>query len=414
MTSESPKNIPSIVYFLGFFLVFGLVQLLMPSEKPADKPSPASVAAQATAVPSSAPAPAMDKAAAANKPVAEKAPATDKAPAQQTAAASPPAPAPVPAPAKAEPEKPAAPPALEQAAPKAAAALPAPSAPAEPPAAAPQPASPQPAAVFAAVASAAPPPPVPAEAIAAVTSASGEPDYLKAQYNPLHFKPAIDTATNEQCLSCHGEILVNSVRAESQAGVKVASVQAWYQTLDTYAGPQDTFHRRHLTEGMAKDLMNLQCTFCHQGSNPRDEAPVPPTLTNAGYTLRKQVNPETTCLLCHGQFPWKNMEGLTAAWPTERETYETEPGANGCLSCHNKDAGFRTNRHQVTYLKADAIEAAAETNADTCFGCHGGRSWYRISYAYPRHPWPGMPEETPEWAKGRPTASDPRYVIPNQ
>lgn len=407
MTSESPKNIPSIVYFLGFFLVFGLVQLLMPSEKPADKQPPSASASVA------------DKAATANKPTAEKAaaekaPAMDKASAQQVASAPPPAPAPA-APAKAEPEKPATP-APEQAAPQTAAAAPAPSA---PPAAAPQPASqqpapPQPAAVFAAVASAAPLPPVSAEAIAAVTSASGEPDYLKAQYSPLHFKPAIDTATNEQCLSCHGEILVNSVRPESQAGVKAASVQAWYQTLDTYTGPQDTFHRRHLTEGMAKDLMNLQCNFCHQGSNPRDEAPVPPTLTNAGYTLRKQVNPETTCLLCHGQFPWKNMEGLNAAWPTERETYETEPGANGCLSCHNKDAGFRTNRHQVTYLKADAIEAAAETNSDTCFGCHGGRSWYRISYAYPRHPWPGMPEETPEWAKGRSTASDPRYAIPNQ
>lgn len=397
MTSQSPKNLPSIVYFLGFFLVFGLVQLLMPSEKPADKPAPAPAAVSA--------APAPDKAPAAKPQVAP-------APQQQTAAVSPPAPAAASAPAKTEPEKPAPAPAAAPAAPAPAASA-APAAPAAKAAPA-APASPAPATVFSAVASAAPLPPVPAEAIAAATSASGEPDYLKAQYSPLHFKPAIDTATNEQCLACHGEILVNSVRAESQAGVKAASVEAWYQTLDTYTGPQDTFHRRHLTEGMAKDLMNLQCNFCHQGSNPRDEAPVPPTITNAGYTLRKQVNPETTCLLCHGQFPWQNMEGLGGTWSAERETYEPDPGTNGCLSCHNKDAGFRTNRHQVTYLKADAIEAAAETNADTCFGCHGGRSWYRITFPYPRHPWPDMPAETPEWAKNRPTASDPRYAIPKQ
>jgi len=400
MTSQSPKNIPSIVYFLGFFLVFGLVQLLMPSEKPPAAP------ATAQATPAAASAPASDKTTATPDKTTAAAPAAAPEPAeptqqtQQTAAVSPPASAPVPA-APAEAEKPAAKEAPAQAA---AAAPPAP--PAAP--------APAPAAVFSAVASAAPLPPVSEEAIAASTSSSGEPDYIKAQYSPLHFKPAIDTATNEQCLACHGEILVNSVRPASEAGVKTASVQAWYQTLDTYSGPQDTFHRRHLTEGLAKDLMNLQCTFCHQGSNPRDEAPIPPTAASAGYTLRKQVDPQATCLLCHGQFPWQNMEGLSGPWAADRETFEPEPGANGCLSCHNKEAGFRSVRHQVNYLKADAIEALAETNSDTCYGCHGGRSWYRISYPYPRHPWPDMPEEMPDWATGRPTASDPRYAIPNQ
>ena len=59
-----------------------------------------------------------------------------------------------------------------------------------------------------------------------------------------------------------------------------------------------------------------------------------------------------------------------------------------------------------------AIEQAATESADTCYGCHGGRSWYRISFPYPRHPWPGMPEDTPDWAKSRPTSSDPRYALP--
>ena len=73
---------------------------------------------------------------------------------------------------------------------------------------------------------------------------------------------------------------------------------------------------------------------------------------------------------------------------------------------------FRTNRHNVTYLKAAGIENLAQAGSDTCYGCHGGRAWYRISYPYPRHAWPGMDPEVPEWAKDRPTASDPRYARP--
>jgi hypothetical protein len=47
-----------------------------------------------------------------------------------------------------------------------------------------------------------------------------------------------------------------------------------------------------------------------------------------------------------------------------------------------------------------------------CYGCHGGRQWYRISFPYPRHSWAGMPEETPDWAKNRPTESEARFRIP--
>ena len=79
------------------------------------------------------------------------------------------------------------------------------------------------------------------------------------------------------------------------------------------------------------------------------------------------------------------------------------------LTCH---AAIRTNRHQVSYLKAEAIEAAGAKNADTCYGCHGGRSWYRISYPYPRHAWEGMAPEVPDWAKDRPTESEARFLIP--
>lgn len=232
-------------------------------------------------------------------------------------------------------------------------------------------------------------------------------DHLRATYDPVHFKPAIDKATDAQCLACHREVLEDKVRETSPAGIKAANSKAWYQQMSTYAGEQDTFHRRHLLTPMAKELMNLSCTTCHQGSDPREEAPGSsatgmPQSTDA-FTLRKQVNPETTCLKCHGQMNIQVM-GLPSPWHESKEMF-----GNSCLTCH---AAIRTKRHQVTYLKAEAIEAAGAKNADTCYGCHGGRSWYRISYPYPRHAWEGMAPEVPDWAKGRPTESEARFLLP--
>ncbi len=238
-------------------------------------------------------------------------------------------------------------------------------------------------------------------------------DYQAARWHKLHFKPASETATNEQCLACHQEILTGKVREASPAGLKAADTEPWYQTLDTYSGGQETFHARHLTTPLAKQVMNLTCTFCHQGADPREKAPgssatVP--VKDAPFTLRKTVNPFETCLRCHGQFPNQNM-GLDP-YPTIREGLETPETPNGCLTCHAEN--FRTVRHQVSYLKADAIEALAKTSADVCYGCHGGRAWYRISYPYPRHPWPGMDAAVPDWAKDRPTESEAKYRLPRK
>lgn len=237
--------------------------------------------------------------------------------------------------------------------------------------------------------------------------------YLDAAHDPIHFKPAIDTATNEQCLSCHREILKSDVRKASPAGVKANDVLAWYQTLDTYAGDQETFHARHLNTPFAKKVMNLKCNFCHQGNDLREEAPgssATTTLADLGdFTLRKLVNPSNSCLLCHGAFPAPNM-GLEGSWHELREGLETEDAPNGCLSCHADQ--FRTVRHQVNYLNAKAIEDLAKSDSsDSCYGCHGGRAWYRISYPYPRHPWIGMDPEVPEWAKDRPTESAPQHRL---
>ena len=236
--------------------------------------------------------------------------------------------------------------------------------------------------------------------------------YLRATYSPLHFKPAILNATDDQCLSCHKEVLQDRVRTASPAGLRAADSKAWYQETSTYTGDQDTFHRRHIESPLAKQLMRLKCNTCHEGHDPREEAQgasatqsTSPGQDDTGFTLRKQVNPETTCLKCHGQLPWQLMPGVTGPWPEVKGIFQ-----NNCLLCHG---AIRTVRHQVDYLNAEAIEKAAsvpETGGDVCFGCHGGRAWYRIAFPYARNPWPGMPEELPDWARSRPTHSEARFL----
>lgn len=232
-----------------------------------------------------------------------------------------------------------------------------------------------------------------------------ETDYLRAVYNPLHFRPAIESATDAQCLACHREVLEDRVRSASPAGLQAQRMLAWYQQTPTYAGEQDTFHRRHLVTPLARQLMKLQCNTCHLGHDPREEAQGASADSaqqgDASFTLRKQENPETTCLKCHGAFPWQLM-GLPGPWQEHKADF-----GNNCLTCH---AAIRTKRHEVSYLNPEAIEQAGKESSDACHGCHGGRSWYRISYPYARTPWPGMPAEVPEWAKHRPTQSEARFL----
>lgn len=226
--------------------------------------------------------------------------------------------------------------------------------------------------------------------------------YAAARWDPLHFKPAIERANDEECLVCHAEVLKPGVRTQSPAGLRADKSLAWYQTLDVYAGEQDSFHRRHLVGELARRYMNLRCNTCHQGHNPRDEAPgTSATSQSNAYALRKQVDPQT-CLMCHGQFNFEVM-GLPGPWAQHGETF-----GNNCLMCHE---GIRTNRHNVNFLKPLAIEEAGRESSDNCYGCHGGRAWYRIPFPYPRHAWDGMDKDVPEWARHRPTQSEPRFRL---
>lgn len=225
--------------------------------------------------------------------------------------------------------------------------------------------------------------------------------YEQARWHPLHFKPAIETAKDEECLACHAEVLKKGVSTASPAGVEASEVLAWYETLDTYQGDQETFHRRHLVTDYANQVMDLRCNTCHQGNDPREETAISHAGGDPTLTQRKHVDPNI-CLLCHGQFPYQNM-GVPGPWLEFGHAFQ-----NNCMLCH---VTFRTNRHQVNYLKSDNIEALAKEKEDACFGCHGGRPWYRISYPYPRHPWPGMSEVVPDWAKGRPAESEARFLV---
>lgn len=256
-------------------------------------------------------------------------------------------------------------------------------------------------------------------AIAAQTP-TAKADLQRATWDELHRFPQSASASDQACLTCHQEVLEQRPRAQSPAGLKSSDALAWYQTLDTYAGEQETFHWRHARSPLAQTVMNLGCSFCHQANDPREESPHAMRTTQAPaaggpqpfqppFNLRRTVNTAETCLRCHGAFPAEAM-GLPEPWHEMRDALESAETPNGCLSCHAEN--FRTVRHNVTYLKAAGIEQAAQTSSDTCYGCHGGRAWYRISYPYPRTPWPNMPDETPDWAKDRPRQSDPRFALP--
>ena len=226
--------------------------------------------------------------------------------------------------------------------------------------------------------------------------------YDQARWDPIHFTPAIASASDEQCLECHQEILDHKVRQSSPAGVQASESLAWYQTLDTYQGEQDTFHRRHLVSEYATQVMDLKCNTCHQGNDPREETADSSADASSDLIQRKHVDP-MICAMCHGEHNGVVMGVPPGDWRETGKNFNFD-----CMLCH---AAIRTNRHQVNFLRPDAIESAGKENSDVCFGCHGGRAWYAIEYPYPRHPWPGSGDAVPEWAKDRPTESDPRFRI---
>lgn len=224
---------------------------------------------------------------------------------------------------------------------------------------------------------------------------SKQKNYDQARWDEIHFKPAITNATNKQCLSCHQEILDHSPREISPAGLKTSDTQAWYQTLNTYSGEQSTFHQRHLNSDYAQKVMDLKCNTCHQGNDLREETSGSSKTAQNDLTMRKMVDPYV-CVMCHGQFNAQKM-GIPESWYKSSQLF-----GDSCLTCH---ASIKTERHQnVSFLKVDAIETAGKEDSDVCFGCHGGRAWYNISFPYSSHSWPGW-RDAPRGAKSRYTTT---------
>jgi hypothetical protein len=235
----------------------------------------------------------------------------------------------------------------------------------------------------------------------AADSAVPPTDYNRAKWDPIHFKPAIEKAADADCLACHVEVLKPSVSAKSPAGVTASEALAWYQTLDTYKGDQETFHRRHQVTDYAKKVMDLKCTTCHQGNDPREETANSSADGDPTLTQRKHVDPNI-CLMCHGKHNAVVMGVPPGDWRDVGAMFNFN-----CMTCH---VAIRTARHEVNFLKPKAIEEAGQADPDVCFGCHGGRAWYRIPFPYARHTWPGSGDAVPEWAKERPTKSEPRFL----
>ena len=216
-------------------------------------------------------------------------------------------------------------------------------------------------------------------------------NYDQARWDKIHFKPAITEATNKQCLRCHQEVLEREPLEKSPAGLKASNTLAWYQTLNTYSGEQKSFHQRHLTSDYATKVMDLHCNTCHQGNDPRDETSGTSKDAQTDLTMRKMVDPYV-CVMCHGQFNAQKM-GIPGSWYESSQLF-----ADNCLTCH---AAIKIERHkQVSFLKAEAIEAAGKEDSDVCFGCHGGRAWYNISFPYSTTSWPGW-RDAPRGVKSR-------------
>ena len=151
--------------------------------------------------------------------------------------------------------------------------------------------------------------------------------------------------------------------------------------------------------------MNLRCHLPPGARSARGGAGIVATASpqaTTDFTLRKQVDVETTCLKCHGQMNTVIM-GLPGPWPESKASVR-----NGCLTCHAISA--RPPSGDLPECQRPS-KRPGRNNADTCYGCHGGRAWYRI--AYPIRATPGRHAgRRAGLGKGQPTQSEARFQLP--
>jgi hypothetical protein len=196
-----------------------------------------------------------------------------------------------------------------------------------------------------------------------------DPEYERHRrlWERSHFPPGEDSLDG-RCLGCHADVLEQAPRRAMPAGALPEGLLPPYQRLATYDGGQASFHWRHRRSSYAQSVMRMRCQSCHRGRDPRlpevhrheREFPV---------ALRKRVHPNL-CVNCHGRFP-DHRAAFDGDWPAVRQRFD-----GNCLVCHEGDSA---RRHHNPLLDREAVEAQARDSGDVCYGCHGGRAWYRVS-----------------------------------
>jgi hypothetical protein len=137
--------------------------------------------------------------------------------------------------------------------------------------------------------------------------------------------------------------------------VRAADSLAWYQLTSTYSGEQDSFHRRHLVTPMAKQLMNLNATpvikATTRAKKPRALGDGATPQADAGFTLRKQVNPETDLPQVSWPVPGQGDHGPAQAFAYE--PYPTDDQLTTVVTSCDHNCG---SRHMlVAHKKGDVI-----------------------------------------------------------
>ncbi|MDH3602262.1 MAG: hypothetical protein OEU26_21830 [Candidatus Tectomicrobia bacterium] len=194
--------------------------------------------------------------------------------------------------------------------------------------------------------------------------------YERERLVEIHVNAAEKSVPDTVCLGCHQEIFEaeGAVIPAIDPSIDLNKLRPWYQEINTYQGSQLRFHERHLKTPLTTSIMAMSCVFCHENTEVRVTFPG----EDSGGSFRKQVNGETNCLRCHGQFPAVHGKG----WAALQEAV----GGQTCLACHTEE-GLRIG-HEVHYLQAEAIVAKGRDNAELCYGCHGYRSWYQKALNY--------------------------------
>ena len=126
------------------------------------------------------------------------------------------------------------------------------------------------------------------------------------------------------------------------------------------------------------------------------------------------VNPSETCLRCHGAMPARGDHGSARALARDPLRTSNSPrSAQRVPELPRRHLPHRTASGELPATRPNIEEigrwGSAPTAATAATAAAPGTA---ISYPYPRHAWPDMDEEVPEWALGSAERVRPQYALP--